>query len=245
MEDLSQNRFIKLEGAVNFRDLGGYPVPGGRRIVWRKVFRSDDLSRLTPADVELITNLGVKTYIDFRDKFEVREAPDIIAPGVQYHLHLPIDTGVVLDMLASDQFGDSEADDFMLKIYESVAVKFASQYRRFFAYICDYSRSPLIFHCMAGKDRTGVAAVLFLAALGVERDRIIEDYLFTARKNTAKFDNWLGAPVRGPVSAVARRYLDRLFLSIERDFGTMDHYLERGLLVDRKLLREIYTEPVR
>lgn len=245
MNDPNVQRHIELEGAYNFRDLGGYSVGGGRRIAWRKIFRADDLSQLTHADMAKLEGMGIRTYVDFRDKYEKREAPDKIAPGVQRLHHIPIDTSKVLDLFSHDDITDETAERYMMQVYRALAGKYVGEYRRFFACISDYSSPPVVFHCMGGKDRTGAAAALFLSALEVDRERIIQDYLLTAKAVSRRYTEMTTTSAQQVLLSVTRRYLEMMFKVIDADFGGMKTYLELGLQVNRTLLREIYTEPDR
>jgi Protein tyrosine/serine phosphatase len=237
-----QNRTLKLEGCYNFRDLGGYPVQGGGKTVWGKVYRADDLSRLTDNDLVALSRLGIKTYIDFRDKFETKQRPDKVAPGVLHVQHLSIDTAQVMEIFSSDVLTGETAEKQMRDIYASLANDFTDQYRRFFACLANSSNAPLVFHCLAGKDRTGFGAALFLAALGVDDQTIFDDYMISSKNLAEVSAKWAKTEAHKALLGVRRSYLESAFKSIEGNYGGMKNYLERALGVDTAALRVLYTE---
>lgn len=174
------SRSLPLAGATNFRDLGGYVGHGGRAVKWRRIFRSDHLAGLTPEDQALLADLGVARAVDFRGQAE-SAAYAYALPGVQYH-PLHIEPTVVQRALelqrAGRQLTAQDAVGLMQDTYRGFvhdnAPRFAELFRLLLA-----SDAPLVFHCTAGKDRTGFAAALILLALGVPRDVVMHDYLLT------------------------------------------------------------------
>lgn len=237
-----QDRTIKLEGCYNFRDLGGYPAEGGRKTLWGKVYRADDLSRLTANDLATLSGLGIKTYVDFRDKFETKQRPDKVAPGVEHVQHLSIDTAQVMEIFSSDVLTGETAEKQMQDIYASLANDFTDQYRRFFACLTNSANAPMVFHCLAGKDRTGFGAAVFLAALGVDSQIIFDDYMLSSKNLAEVSAKWAKTEAHKALLGVRRSYLESAFKSIEKNYGGMKNYLERALGVDIAALRALYTE---
>ena len=183
--DPSELRRLKLEGPVNFRDLGGYETADGRSVRRRHLFRSDALFRLTESDVEQVRALGVTTLIDFRTPHELESngfgGMDIL--GAE-HVHLPtIDTTrEVTDVVGTGPVVDEEvaralitAADAYSMMLERGAAAYASALR-----VVAASESPVVFFCAAGKDRTGVFAAIVLGLLGVSEIDIVTDYALTA-----------------------------------------------------------------
>ncbi len=168
------DRHIALEGAVNFRDLGGYETADGRRVRWRTLFRADGLSGLTQTDRGVIRQMGIATVIDLRTsaeleggRFPVEEIP------VDFH-HVPL-----LDTVPDpDSF---EVTPGMLAAqYETIAADAAPQIGRILGLVASEEAHPVIIHCTAGKDRTGVLVAVLLGVLGVPDDTIVEDYALSA-----------------------------------------------------------------
>lgn len=168
-------RHIGLEGAVNFRDLGGYPAADGRRTRWRTLFRADGLSRLTSADRDVVRNLGVATVIDLRSTLEMvtgRFPTDELA--VDFH-HLPL-----LDTLPDpDRF--QLAPGLLAVHYEEIARDGAARIATALGIIAEQRCHPVVVHCTAGKDRTGVLMAVLLSLLGVPDDVVVEDYALSGQ----------------------------------------------------------------
>ena len=167
-------RHIALEGAVNFRDLGGYPGAGGRTTRWRALFRADDLSSLTRPDRAAMRTMGIATVIDLRsaaeverDRFPVHDVP------VAFH-NLPL----VATLPAFEEF--RRGPGFFTAHYLEIAEQAGVQIARALAIVSDPDSQPVIVHCAAGKDRTGVLVAVILALLGVSDDIIAEDYALSA-----------------------------------------------------------------
>ncbi len=166
------SRHVPLEGAWNFRDLGGYAGRDGRRLRWRRLFRADSLHRLTEADLAHLDGLGMRTVIDLRTPDEVAKGRiaadfDVIA----WH-HVP-----VIDVLpprdAYDRWATpSEAARQYLGMMEGASSSVAG----FLGLVCEEASYPLVYHCFAGKDRTGVLTALVLGLLGVADEDIAADY---------------------------------------------------------------------
>ena len=173
-------RVITLQGATNFRDLGGYPAGQGRPLRWGCVFRSDHLAELSDADRGLLSGLGLSRSLDFRGHAE-RDAAPYRLHGVAQH-HLPIEPTVVqrLKELSRQAEGltPQGVAGLMRELYRGFVNDHAHRFAEFFELVLQ-DDAPLVFHCTAGKDRTGFAAALLLLALGVSRELVMQDYLLT------------------------------------------------------------------
>lgn len=175
MTEHTYGRHIPLEGAVNFRDLGGYPAGGGRHLRWRALFRADGLSQLTEPDRATIRHLGVATVIDLRSSIEVatgRFPVDDVQVG--FH-HLPL-----LDALP-DPGRFQAAPGILADHYAEIARDGAPQIAKALAVIADRRSHPVIVHCTAGKDRTGVLVAVLLTLLGVPEEVVVEDYALSGQ----------------------------------------------------------------
>lgn len=171
----SQDRHIPLEGAVNFRDLGGYRGADGRTIRWRSLYRADDLSRLSRPDRAFVRTLGIATVIDLRSRAEVelqRFPVDEIPVG--FH-HLPL----VSKLPAFEDFRNGPG--WFAGHYLDIARKSGEQIAQAVAIVAQPQSHPAIVHCAAGKDRTGVLVAVLLALLGVSDETIADDYALSAR----------------------------------------------------------------
>jgi protein-tyrosine phosphatase len=172
-----RQRLIGLAGAYNFRDLGGYPTANGRITRWGRLFRSDTLHELTDADVAVLRSLGLATVVDLRTSRELERTgrgPLAAEPVAFRHLSV-IRDGEGEAMAAPAQPGEELSTRYLwyLESGREPLVEALSL-------AADPDHLPLVFHCAAGKDRTGVLAALVLDILGVEPQVIVADYVITA-----------------------------------------------------------------
>lgn len=243
MEQLSQpdrNRIITLEGAYNVRDLGGFATEDGGTVRKGLLFRSDELSGLTEADLSRLDSLGIKTIVDFRSKAETARAKNSRLGQIRT-LGLNIDCGDSRAiLLAIDNGNGSQA---MKNVNRSLVRDYSQIFREFFRLISEKENLPLLFHCTAGKDRTGFAAAMFLSALGVSLEDVFSDYMLSASGVKEKFSAALLAmPKLAPVIAVRADYLLAAFEEIDASFGSLKDYLTSGLGVDMDKMRDIFVE---
>lgn len=169
------DRFVALEGCFNFRDLGGRVTRSGQRVRTGRLFRSDALHHMTPADVSRVRDaLGVRTVVDLRSGVEREaEAPAALcAPPVTLH-HVPL--------FDRERTGAGSAASLSLGQLYALMLQFAREQIVRTVGILTESEAPAVFHCAAGKDRTGVVAAVLLGALDVSDEVIVEDYADTRR----------------------------------------------------------------
>jgi len=170
-------RWLPLSGCFNFRDLGGYPTSNDDRIRWRTLFRADGLSRLDASDRASLAELGLATVVDLRTGWEVHEwgkDPDN-SFDVEYH-HLPL-----TDVPPSEEDLARYTDPvFVTARYRRLLTDGSSSIARAVEVLAEPGALPAVFHCSAGKDRTGVLAALILGFLGVPDDVIVHDYALSS-----------------------------------------------------------------
>jgi protein-tyrosine phosphatase len=160
----------------NFRDLGGYATPDGRAIRWRRLFRSDSLSQIDPADAATFTALGVRTVIDLRRPREIERDGRVPAfDGLAYHHINPMHAEW---QEATDHDEPSDAR-WLANRYLDLAEHGHDAIAAAVEVIADPGNAPVVVHCVAGKDRTGVVSAVVLALLGVPDEVIAEDYALT------------------------------------------------------------------
>lgn len=239
-------RCVRLSGASNFRDLGGYVGYAGRPVRWRRLFRSDHLAALTPADAQSLHALGVVRAFDFRGVSE-RAAFAYALPGVVQHA-LPIEPTVVQrlkDLLeAGNAVTAATTVELMQHTYHAFVHHNAARFGELFAQMLQ-NDAPLVFHCTAGKDRTGFAAALILLALGVSREVVMQDYLLTNDYYRMPVLDESRTPreVLNVLWRVQEEFLDAALHAVDEDFGGVDAYLARQLGLgepERVRLRELY-----
>jgi protein-tyrosine phosphatase len=171
------SRRLEFDGCVNFRDLGGYRTHDGRQIGWRRLFRADGLHRLSEADHRRLIDLGVTTVIDLRtvDEAEQRGRFPVDLVPVRY-VDLPL-----TDVLpATEELPAWREASYVASRYTQMVSRGAPALTRAFEVLGSADSLPAVFHCSAGKDRTGVLSALILAFLGVSDESIVEDYVLSA-----------------------------------------------------------------
>jgi protein-tyrosine phosphatase len=142
--------------------------------------------------------------------------------------------------------GSRSYKEIMIGMYHSLIRDLMPAYSLFFTILADTAKTPLLFHCAAGKDRTGVAAALFLSALGVERSTVYADYVLSASLLEERFSPLVKAhPEFRDMVTVKREYLEASFGVIDDEWGGVESYLAEKLGVNSAALREFYTEPDR
>lgn len=259
-------QLLDVHHGFNFRDLGGYRTKSGQTIRSHKVIRSGRMNELSNRDLTYLGDYGLKTVVDFRSPQEKAQAPDRLPEGVLYHFDpvFPTDETKV-SKKASELRGNFATDPLagfksMITTYsEMMDYDSAKQaYRHFFDLLLANTGSDesLLFHCSAGKDRTGMGAVFLLTALGVDAVTVRQDYLASnqflqgesARMVAAvKADNGSAALIASTrsLASVTNEYLDAALLTINQNYGNLAQYLESEIGVtaaQRRDLRALYLE---
>lgn len=164
------DRMITLEGAVNFRDLGGYEAGDGTHTRWRTLFRADGLGELTEADLSVLRQIGIRTVIDLRSGSELERGRfDVEAHPVAFH-HFPF-----IDELPDAQDFDRRPG-LLGTQYLEIVRDAGSQIVAALEVLASPDAVPAVFHCTAGKDRTGVLSAVLLSLLGVDEPTVVADY---------------------------------------------------------------------
>jgi protein-tyrosine phosphatase len=179
------DRHHPFEACFNFRDIGGYRSADGRTVRWGRYYRAGRQDRMTPGDLERLRALGIRTQVDLRRPDEARDQGrgPLEAFDVDYHNIAVIPEGgtEVLSRLVGDTGISGQR-------YLGYLEFGPEPWLRLFELFANADRQPLIVHCTAGKDRTGVATAFLLSVLGVERDVIEADYRLTNRELTRQID---------------------------------------------------------
>ncbi|MEV4538380.1 tyrosine-protein phosphatase [Asanoa sp. NPDC049518] len=179
---MEPNRSYPLDGVFNFRDIGGYAGQDGRTVRWRQVFRSDSVHRISPAS---LPELGVRTVIDLRRPREVaRDGRVVDYPGLSYrHIHPEHPEWAVAGP-------DEPVDRFIADRYQELAELGTAGIGAALKVIADPAAGPVVVHCVAGKDRTGVVCALTLSLLGVSDGDVAADYALSTAASE-RFSAWL------------------------------------------------------
>ncbi len=247
-------RILPLEGGRNFRDLGGYATTDGRRVRWGRLYRSGSMASLTDADYQYLGRLGIRTVCDFRSNSERQAEPTVwkttpAASIVTWDYDMASQAGEFVKLIRAGVTAE-RMNGVMAGFYGGLPYEYAERYRRMFAELLAGS-TPLAFNCSAGKDRTGVAAVLILSALGVPRETAVEDYLlsnvYLPPEAGAKAVVAMGMPleIAKLLAGVERSWIEATIATMERQDGSVESYLDKRLGVgpaELARLRSLYLE---
>lgn len=237
---------IPFKGTSNFRDIGGYKTKDGRRVKWNIFYRSDELAGLMEEDMEYLKSLGIKTILDYRSKGEVNAKPDPLIEGVENINISGIksfdNSDVNFDMFSLMKESKNlkalgNLEDLLKKCYLEMVFD-NKAFKKLMEYIEYPDKMPIVQHCTAGKDRTGVGSALILLALGVPEETVIEDYLLTnvyrSNMNESLFKS-LGNLLTDEDSKeifkvfmeVRKEYIESALNAIKERYGSIDEYLEK------------------
>lgn len=248
---VAPDRLVPLEAGFNLRDFGGYATTDGRRVKRGMLFRSGTMALLTQEDEERLRALGISSICDFRRQNERLAEPTRWhePAGVAYWSRDYGEvSGILSEMLRNPDATAADMKEAMICLYRAIPVDHAPSYGAMFSQMA-HGDLPILINCSAGKDRTGVGAALILAALGVPRERIDQDYLATnihadwdmlfSRRDTLVARTARHNPAMvAPLLAADTLYLDALFAVLDADHGGVDGYLA-SIGVDGPALAQI------
>lgn len=245
------SKVVPVQGATNFRQLGGYATQQGTHVKSGKLFRSGELSKLTDADVKLLADQHINHIVDFRNDQEVATAKDRLPAGAAY-LQLPAGSenlGNFMSTLPKLTTGDS-----LMTSFYSQTSHLKAKYQPFFQELLKTpDNSALLFHCTAGKDRTGIGAAMLLYVLGVPGETIMTDYLASNDYRKAENEKMVAGmtkmgikeQVAKDITGVKEIYLQATYMAIVKQYSSMDNFISKELgltAADIALLRKKYTE---
>lgn len=256
-------RRLPLAGAANARDMGGYTTTDGRTVRWGVLYRADGLHELSDADVAYLEKLELAVVTDFRSESERAGAPDRLpelSPPIAYRTLSINDPAVDVAELGRKVYAGvlSEAELIALTDRRSYVENTETSriWGQWVAELAEPGKLPHLFHCTAGKDRTGFAAALVLLTLGVPKEQVMEDFLLSneyldarieegIRRIQADSESDIDADVLRLVLGVSPASLEGAIEAMESQYGSVDKFIERGLGIDattRARLRELLLE---
>ncbi len=210
------------------------------------LYRSDHLGSLDEGDAQQIQALGIRRVLDFRGVNERNSAACVLQGVTEHSLAIePTIVQVLNDLLgAGHEMTSQEVVAHMQNTYRGFVRTSTHRFAEFFGHLLE-SNQPTVFHCTAGKDRTGFAAALVLHALDVPHDEVMRDYLLTnERLKPGPIGGWTLPPqVASVLVGVRSEFLDAAFEAVDQDYGGMEAYLREGLGLgdpQRARLRELY-----
>ncbi len=258
-------RLVPLDGAHNFRDMGGYVSLNKKNHIKSGLFyRSDKLSELSATDQEKLEELGIRTVVDFRTEAERAEEPSRLPPGVEVK-HFPIGGDIVQEIRArirenTDEEGEAfNGREFMHQINREFVTKYTPVYSQWLHSLLEEDATPQVFHCTAGKDRTGFAAAVLMRILRMPLRLMRGDYLLSKVYGAEQEARQMGrmqlfARFRGidpenirPLLTVETEFLEAALDVIQKEYGNFGNYIRHGLNItpqERRQLIQKFTEPV-
>lgn len=227
-------RNYQLAGSYNFRDIGGYETMAGRRVQWGRVFRSDAVHRLTDQDLDQLRPLDVRTILDLRSNREITAGGSGLIhdePGMQV-VHIPF-----------GRIGE-EADPTwheltLAELYRGIVTEAKDAIGTVMTTLASSDVMPVVVHCAAGKDRTGISIAMLLRLLGVDDTTVTEDYLLT-ESNFLTFRDRLSPDELSHLDTIPVELLrvDAMVLSatlaiVDAEYGSTEAYLlEAGVTAE-------------
>ncbi len=244
---------MQIEGTLNFRDIGGYATSSGATVRTGLVYRSDSLAEIDDGGWEKIRDLGIREIFDLRHDFELSQAPYDVPDGIA-STRVAIgpreaEARDVIELLRSggeDDFGI----DYMIEMYRKLFEEHAGAFGALLTHLADARRLPAVYHCTAGKDRTGIATALILSVLGVARETILDDYELS---NEYRFARRM-AVIRPrleeagidfervkPYLMAPRPALEAALMSVDLEYGGVEGFLTKRAGVAPDSIGEIRT----
>lgn len=249
-------RQIHFKNAVNFRDIGGLKTQDGKTVRWGKIFRSDNLSRLESGEFEKFNEMHIKTVYDLRTDHEIKGREDHLPANVKY-LHTPTvqdREGEIAKLRAkviSGQISEAQANEQTVRFYQDAVSVNVTAMREIIRQITD-SNKPVLYHCSAGKDRTGIVSALILSILNVDRQTIVNEYLLSNYYRKKKTEKMLGKAKLAKIikpkmdlnaikvfMTVDESFINATFDVIDKTYGGIDLFIKNQLEIDPKKRKEI------
>ena len=254
MRKADRSRSIKLDGGINFRDLGGYKNIESRTVRWRKIFRSGHLADISDSDINELKRFGLTEIHDFRRDSEQIQSPTGVLPFRiidDYQISIG-DISKFWEFLSSGRLTSGSAHELVVNSYRQCVTDVVAPFSRFLKGIARNSNNASLFHCSAGKDRTGMAAALLLSCLDVPRETIVQDYLLTQKYyKPEKLIKIIESHLRDadvhswerswliPYVSVHEQNINAFLDSIDLQFGSMKNFIQGELEVSAEELSEL------
>jgi len=244
-------RHVLLEGCLNLRDLGGYETRDGRRVRFGCLFRSDELHALTDADLKAVGALGIRVVFDLRNVDERDARPNRLPPGVEVLERVTPSTGgdtktteqqIMQGLLPTPDDGEFAG------VYIRLLDALAPELRIIIERAAEARHRPLLFHCAAGKDRTGITAAVLLGVLGVPDDAILDDFELTSTYFTPRKMDSLAARMAEygitverlrPLLEARRPVLAAMIEHVHDRWGGFDSYARNHVGVDGEVVERL------
>jgi len=232
------SRAIEMDSVQNLRYLGKYRTQSRKQTTqWGKVFRSGQLSSITPTDSLRLNKLGIKTILDLRSREEARIFP-LQYPDANV-VHIPVEVARVesiFERLKAGQIRKGDGVLFMQDMYLQFLTEDNEEFSEAIRYFLEPDNYPILFSCALGKDRAGFLAAMLLAAMGVPEETIIRDYttsnLYIDIPRLAYMAKGLNTDAQETFTTLLstdESYMELLFRKIKKDYGSVEKYLTKCL----------------
>lgn len=260
---MNNTRYIRLDNAYNFREIGGISTSSGKKFRSGILFRSDELSKLSLSDRRIFEGLGIKSIIDLRGVKEREKKQDRIPKNLEIDIrNIPIDhknqdlKQIQFFLFLIQKSKDFDFEKYIREHYFGTAFECTPQIKEILTYLSDEGNLPSLIHCTVGKDRTGFLAALLQLLAGVDRQTITEEYMATNKyigprvKQIVRMIRILSlfrASIEQiqPLLEVRSDYLNNVIDELYRRYGSVENYLVEGCgmeiaVVDK--LKNLLTE---
>ena len=256
LASISSATTLNLDGTSNTRDLGGYLTRDGRIVKPGLIFRSDSLAHLSDSDLEILDSYNLAVVTDFRSNAEISQAPDRLPqqePGIQYEIvdinNPALDIKTLREKIFSGQLSNQELTSLLSRSSYIKEPGLRHKWGQWLGSLASEARVPHLFHCTAGKDRTGFAAAILLLALGVPEHRVLSDFLLSNAALSESIETSI-ARIKAlnpdtdertlqKVMGVAPESLTDALDLMRAEYGSLDAFLSDGLLLDEKTRRQL------
>lgn len=254
---MNNNRFLQFEGTFNFRDIGGLQTTDNKNMKSGILFRSGELSWLSSNDLNKLQELNIKLICDLRTPNERKSKPDKIpaSNGIRivnvpfYYNNKDLSNREFYSLLLN-RSKELDFEVMIKEIYHEIAFKHTAQINEVLKLISDPDNLPMLIHCTGGKDRTGVISAVIQLLMGIDKEKVLEDYLISNAfieqrvKRTLKFIRWMSlfriSPERiKPMLIVRRDYLEDVLEIIFKQHKTVEEYLLRTCGVNQTCIRSL------
>jgi protein tyrosine/serine phosphatase len=245
-----EDRFVDLDGAFNFRDLGGLPTRDGGTTRAGVMFRADALHHLEPHDVDVLIELGMRTVIDLRSLVELeRSGRGPLEQTDIGWMHAPLSHG---DAAAGNALPPALAEGDLGRHYATSLDERTETLAEVITHLSTRDHLPATFHCTAGKDRTGMVAALVLSLVGVPDELIVEDYTLTDARMVLVMERIRAAggfpetatPLPPSVSRAEAASMETFLAAVRDQHGSTDGWARSAGISDDTLaaLREVLVD---
>ena len=241
-----KSRVLGFQKVANFRDVGGYPAADGRTVRWGALYRSGHLAKMSRRDLEKFSDLEIDTVIDLRSEYERQRDPNRLpeknTPNV-LELSILDEANSLMhkeirQTIETKNYGELDSRVLMSAAYRQFAVDFLPEFRQVVHTVLDAEGRPVLWHCTAGKDRTGYAGAVLLRLLGAPWEVIVQDYLLSNQyADQLRGQFFLLRLLKGrqavnlirPLLFVQEDWLAGAFEAVEDEWGTFENYAAEGL----------------